>query len=172
MKELQGHAEQLQWENDQLRAQIEKIRDLGKYVRDGSRVAYPITRNKGKEPVIPDDVDTPTDDELSLGSSPSLSLSSTMNTRESAKAKSRKRPSHHLAFSNAVSGASLRARKERSRGAEPASSCPWKCVNIAQRCDATGIDCRHDATNTFRTSCLWSKASVLHAANSLNSQTQ
>ena len=53
---------------------------------------------------------------MSSGSSPSLSLSSTKNARESAKAKSHKRPSHHLAFSDAVSGASLRAKKERSRG--------------------------------------------------------
>ena len=32
VKELQGHAECLQRENDQLRAQIEKSRDLGKDV--------------------------------------------------------------------------------------------------------------------------------------------
>ena len=59
---------------------------------------HPIPRNRGKEPVIPDDVDTPGDDELSLGSSLSLSLSPTKNTRGSTKAKSRKKASHHLAF--------------------------------------------------------------------------
>ena len=73
---------------------------------------YPITHNKGKEPVILDDVDTPVDDELSSSSSPSLSLLPKKNARESAKAKSRKRPSHHPAFSDAVIGASCRARKE------------------------------------------------------------
>ena len=36
MKELQGHAERLQRENDWLRAQIEKNHDLGKDVRDSS----------------------------------------------------------------------------------------------------------------------------------------
>ena len=93
MKELQGHAERLQCENDQLRAQIEKSRNLGKYVRDSGRVVHQITRNKGKELVIPDDVDTLEDDELSLSSSPSLSLSTAKNARESIKAKSHKKPS-------------------------------------------------------------------------------
>ena len=102
-------------ENDQLRAQIEKSRDLGKYVRDGGRAAHPITHNKGKEPIIPDDVDTPADDELSSGISPSLSLSPTKNAWESVKVKSCKRPSHHPAFSDVVSGASYMARKETSR---------------------------------------------------------
>ena len=73
---------------------------------------HPITRNRGKEPIIPDDVDTPEDDELSSGSSPSLSLSPTKNARESIKARSHKRPSHHPAFSDVVSGASRRARRE------------------------------------------------------------
>ena len=67
MKELQGHAEYLQRENDQLRAQIEKTRDHGKDVRDSGRAALPTARNKGKEPIVPDD-------ELFSGSSPSLSL--------------------------------------------------------------------------------------------------
>ena len=94
---------------------MEKSHDLGKDVRDGDRVAYPITRNKGKEPVILDNVDTLADDELSSGSSPSLSLSPTKNVQESAKAKSHKRPSHHPAFSDAVSNASCRVRRETSR---------------------------------------------------------
>ena len=54
---------------------IEKSRDLGKDVRDSGRAVHPFARNKGKEPIIPDDVDTPADDELSLGSSRYLSLS-------------------------------------------------------------------------------------------------
>ena len=65
---------------------MEKSCDLGKDVRDGGKDAYMITRNKGKEPVIPDDVDTPADDELSLGSSPSLSPSLTKSAWESTKA--------------------------------------------------------------------------------------
>ena len=77
---------------------MEKSRDLGKDVRDGGRVVHSITRNRGKESVIPDDVDTSADDELSSGSSPSLSFSPTKNARESVKAKSRKRPSHHPAL--------------------------------------------------------------------------
>ena len=115
MKELQGHVESLQPKIDQLRAQIEKSRYLGKHVRDRDRVVHPISRNRGKKPVILDNVDTLTDDELSSGSSPSLSLSPAKNARESAKAISRKRPSHCPAFSDAVSGASSRARREAGR---------------------------------------------------------
>ena len=63
MKELQSHAKRLQRENDQLRAQIEKSRDLGKDVRDSSRVVHLIALNRGNELIILDDVDTPTDDE-------------------------------------------------------------------------------------------------------------
>ena len=95
-----------------MRSQIEKSRDLGKDVRDCDRVALPTTSNKGKEPTVSDDADTPADNELSSGNSPSLSLSPTKNAREGAKAKSHKRPSHHPAFSNAISGTSRRARRE------------------------------------------------------------
>ena len=73
---------------------------------------HPIAHNRGKEPIISDDVDTPIDDEFSLGSSPSLSLSPEKNAQESTKAKSRKRPSHLLTFGDAVSSASRRARNE------------------------------------------------------------
>ena len=67
MKKLQGHSERLQRENDQLRAQIEKSHDLRKDVHDNDLVMHPIARNRGKDPIIPDDVNTPADDELSLG---------------------------------------------------------------------------------------------------------
>ena len=60
IKELQGHAEPLQRENDYLRTQIENSRDLGKDARDSGRAVHLITRNRGKELIIPDDVDTPT----------------------------------------------------------------------------------------------------------------
>ena len=116
MKELQGHAEQLQRENDQLGAQMEKSRNLGKYVRDGDKAMYQITRNKGKEPIILVNVDTPADDESSSSNSSSLSLSPTKNTQEFEKAKSWKRPPHHLAFRDAVCNSSYRARRETSRG--------------------------------------------------------
>ena len=76
---------------------------------------HPIARNGGKEPVVPDDIDTPTDDELSSGSSPSLSLSLAKNARESTKAKLHKKPLHHLTFNDAISGASRRAKREAGR---------------------------------------------------------
>ena len=44
-----------------------------------------------------------------------MSLSPANNVRESAKTKSHKRPSHHPAFSDAVSGASRKERRETSR---------------------------------------------------------
>ena len=112
MKELQGHAERLQWENDQLQAQIEKSHDLGKYVRDSGRVALPTAHNKGNEPIVHDDVDTPTNDELSSGNSPPLSLSQAKDARGSIKTKSRKRPSHYPTFSDVISGTSRKARRE------------------------------------------------------------
>ena len=98
-----------------MRAQIEKTCDLGKDARDSRKAVHLIARNKGKEPIIPDDVDTTTDDELSSCSSPFLSLSLAKNAWESIKAKSRKRPSHLPALSDAVSGASRRARREEGR---------------------------------------------------------
>ena len=41
MKELQGQAERLRRENDQLQAQIEKSSDLRKDIRDSGHVAQP-----------------------------------------------------------------------------------------------------------------------------------
>ena len=48
-------------------------------------------------------------------SSPFFSLPPTKNARESAKAKSGKRPSYHPAFSDVVSGVSHRAKRDASR---------------------------------------------------------
>ena len=76
---------------------------------------HPIACNRGNESIIPDDVDTPADDELSSGSSPSLSLSLAKNARDSIKARSRKRPSHHPAFNDVVSGISHKAMIEAGR---------------------------------------------------------
>ena len=75
----------------------------------------PITRNRGQEPIVPDDVDTLADDELSSGSSSPLSLSTTKDTQGSIKEKSHKMPSQHPAFINVISGASRRARREAGR---------------------------------------------------------
>ena len=111
MKELRAHVERLQRENYLLCAQMEKSRDLGDEVRGSGRATYPITHNKGKELIIPANVDTPVDDELSSGSSPPSGLLPAKNTR----AKSHKRTSHHPAFSDAVSDASRWPRREASR---------------------------------------------------------
>ena len=82
MKELQDHAEHLQHENDCLLAQVEKRRYLGKKdVQDSGQARHPTARDKGKEPIVPDDVDTPVDDELSSGSLPNLSLAKSNRVR-------------------------------------------------------------------------------------------
>ena len=112
IKELKARAERLQQENDKFQGQIEKSRDLGKDALDNGRAVRSISLNRGKEPFILNGVETPTNDELSSGSSSSLSLSPTKDTRGSTKTKSHKRPSQHRAFSNVFSGASLRARRE------------------------------------------------------------
>ena len=115
MQELQGRVERLQHKNDQKRAQIEKSRELGRDVQDGNRSKYPIAHNKGKEPIIPDNVDAPADDELSLGISLSMSPPLGRNTRGNTSAKSRWKHSHRPAFSDVVNGASSRARRETNR---------------------------------------------------------
>ena len=75
MRELQDCAEHLQLENDRLRAQVEKSAILAKKkVQDIGQAKHPTTRNKGKEPIVPNNIDTPADDKLSSGSSPGLSL--------------------------------------------------------------------------------------------------
>ena len=76
---------------------------------------HPINLNIGKEPIVPDNVDTLADNELSSGSSPPLSLSPAKYARGSAKAKSHKRLLHHLTFNDVVSGASCRVRREIGR---------------------------------------------------------
>ena len=112
IKELKARSERFQQENDKLQVQIEKSRDLGKDALDNSRAVRSIPLNRGKEPFILNGVETPTNDELSSGSSSSLSLSSAKDTRGSTKTNSHKRPSQHHDFSDVVSGASLKARRE------------------------------------------------------------
>ena len=74
-----------------------------------------ISPNRGKESIVPNDVDTLADDELSLDSSSPLSFSSAKDTQGSTKAKSHKRPLQHSALSDVVSGASCRERREAGR---------------------------------------------------------
>ena len=134
---------------------------------------HPTACNKGKELIVLDVVHTPIDDELSSGSSLSLSLSLAKDTRGSTKTKSRKRPSHHPTFSNAVSGAFRRVRREVGRRQnqlvqelENASVLPEGKMPLVLPAGTM------DATNASCTSCLWYRASVLYVACSLNSQTR
>ena len=112
MKELQGQVERLRHENDQLLAHIEKSR---KDAQDNNHNVQLIARNKGKGPVVSDDVDTPAEDELSSSSSPSLNHSPTKNTQESTRTRLCKRASPHPIFNDVVSGASHRVRGEADR---------------------------------------------------------
>ena len=99
MRELQDRAERLQRQNDRLWTQVEERRNLGKKdVQDSSQARNPTIRDKEKKPVILDNIDTPTDDELSSSSSPNLS------PEKSNKARSCQRHSHRLAFSNIDNG--------------------------------------------------------------------
>ena len=90
-------------------------KDIGKDAQDDDHDAQPIACDKGKGLFAPNDDDTPADNELSSGSSPSLNISSAKNTYESIRTKSRKRPSPHPAFSDDASGASCKARREVGR---------------------------------------------------------
>ena len=98
-----------------MRAPIEKRLDLGKDVADNGQAVCLITPNRGKESIVPDDVNTLTDDELSTGSSSPLSLSLAKDTRGSTKAKSHKRPLQHPTSNYSVSVPSRKARKGASR---------------------------------------------------------
>ena len=89
---------------------LKKIRDLGKDTLERGHDEQTIFCDKGKGPIPPD-----TDNELSSGSSPSLSLLLTKNAWESTMTRSRKRPSPHPAFSDTISGASCKARREAGR---------------------------------------------------------
>ena len=106
MQELQARVEHLQRKNYQLQAQVEKIHELGKDIRDSDHAQHRIAHNKGKEPITFGDGDAITKDELSSGRSPSTSPLLGRNDRGIIRAKSRKKHSHRLALSDAVSGAS------------------------------------------------------------------
>ena len=118
MRELQDRVEHPQRENDHLQAQVEKMHNLGERdVQDNGQARQPAARDKGKEPIVPGDVDTSANDELSLGSLPNLSP--TKNNR----VKSRQRHLHRPAFSNADNGMFCRARRETGRGQTNQTKC-------------------------------------------------
>ena len=81
-------------------------------MQDNGRALHPAPRNGGKEPIILDEADILTDDELSSGSFPPLGLSPAKNIR----AKLCRNNLYRHAFSNAISGASGQARREASKG--------------------------------------------------------
>ena len=88
MKELQERAEQLQRENDRLWAKVKQRHDLvERDAQDSGPARHPTFRDKGKKPIALDDVDTPADDEISLGNSPNLSP---------VKSKSKKDQTRHI----------------------------------------------------------------------------
>ena len=64
---------------------LKKSRGLGMDVRGSGRDEQPITHDRGKGPIPPDNIDTLADDELSSGNSPPLNLSPTKNTWESTR---------------------------------------------------------------------------------------
>ena len=100
-----------QRENECLWPHIEKRHDIGERdVQDSGQAKHSTARDKGKEPIVPNNVDTPAYDELSSGSSPNLSLA------KSSRVRSRQRHSHRPTFSNADNGTFCRARKETGRG--------------------------------------------------------
>ena len=90
MTKLQSHADNLQQENDCLRAHMEGERLEN--VRGGSHPTPPVKQSKGNEPIRPDDSDATMNDELSSGSSllPDLPL-----PKNNVEAESRKRPPCH-----------------------------------------------------------------------------
>ena len=99
MRELQDPAEHLWRENDRLWAQVEKRHYLGENdVQDNSQPRHSTAYNKGKKPIVPDNMDTSANYELSSGRLPDLSLV------KSSKARPGQRRSHCPTFSNADSG--------------------------------------------------------------------
>ena len=119
------HTKHLQRENDRLQAQVEKWHDLGKRdVQDNSQARHSIARNKGNELIVPDNIDSPRDGELSPGNSPDLSPA------KSSKAKSRQRHSHRYAFNNSDSGTFRRVRRETGRGKNQPNEVPGNASTL------------------------------------------
>ena len=108
MVELHEQANWLLEENERLRTQLEAGR--AGQSREPPLPFPPPRPGKGKEVVAPDDVDLPTDDELSSGSSPLPRCSLSPNAAE---AHSRKRPPRRS--SRSISVTRRRVRREPSR---------------------------------------------------------
>ena len=84
--------------------QVEKRHYLDERgMQDNVQAQHLVVRNKGKKPIVLDDVDIQIDDELSSDSSPDPS------SIKSSKDRSRQRHSHHSAFSNSNNGTFRRA---------------------------------------------------------------
>ena len=110
MRELQDCAKRLERENDRLWAQVEERHNLGKKdAQDRGQTKHLTVSDKGKKPIVPDNIDTPADDELSSGGSPNLS------PEKSNRARLRQRHSHRPAFNNTDNGLLHRARGETGR---------------------------------------------------------
>ena len=93
-------------------------------MQDSDQVRHLTIRDKGKKPIFPNDVDTLTNDELSLGSSPNLSPAKINRLR------SRQRHSHRMAFSNADNDTFYRARRETSRGQNQLNEAPGNASTL------------------------------------------
>ena len=112
MVELREQANWLREEIEHLRIRLET--DQAEQSREPPRPLPPSRLGKGKEVVKPDDVDLPTNDELSSGSSLLLRRSPSSNATE---AHSRKRPPRRP--SQSISVARRRVRREPNRDQRP-----------------------------------------------------
>ena len=110
--ELREQANRLRQENEHLRTQLDAS-CVGQS-RERLPPFPPYRPGKGKEADVPDDIDLPTDDELSSGSSPLLRRSPSPNAAE---AHSRKLPPRRS--SRFVNVARRRARREPNRDQRP-----------------------------------------------------
>ena len=110
--ELCEQANRLREENERLRTQLEADRD--EQSREPPRPFPPFRPGKGKEAVVPDDIDLSADDKLSSGGSPLLRRSPSLNAAEDH---SRKRSP--CRSSRSVSIARRWMRREPSRDQRP-----------------------------------------------------
>ena len=106
--ELREHVNLLWEDNEHLRTRLEAC--LAEKSLGPPRPLPPSRPDKGKEAVLPDDIDLPADDELSSDSSPLPRLSPSPNAAE---AQSRKRPPHQP--SRYISTAQRWVQREASR---------------------------------------------------------
>ena len=107
MAELREHANRLREDNESLRTRLEGHAEKS---RGPPRPLPPSSPDKGKEAVVPDNIDLPADDELSSDSSPLPSRSPSPNAVE---AQSRKRPPRRS--SRSISVARCWVQREASR---------------------------------------------------------